>query len=145
LERTLDDSANRRSLIPESFLAVDEILSTLASIVEGLILNPTRIKENLGKYGPFAAIERVMLAAVQNGADRQEMHEVLRQLSLAAWQEIQKGETNPLEGLVQQDERVTRWLAPDDLSGLFQIEGYTGIAESRARAMSQLIRNRFQE
>ena len=145
LERTLDDSANRRSLIPESFLAVDEILSTLASIVEGLILNPTRVKENLGKYGPFAAIERVMLAAVQNGADRQEMHEVLRRLSLAAWQEIQKGKTNPLAGLVQQDERVTRWLAPDDLSGLFQIEGYTGIAESRARAMSQLIRNRFQE
>jgi adenylosuccinate lyase len=145
LERTLDDSANRRSLIPESFLAVDEILSTLATIIEGLIVNPARIKENLAKYGPFAAIERVMLAAVQNGADRQEMHEVLRQLSLAAWQEIQQGKTNPLEGLVQQDERVTRWFSPDDLRGLFQIEGYTGIAESRARAMAQLIRHRFRQ
>jgi adenylosuccinate lyase len=145
LERTLDDSANRRSLIPESFMAVDEILSTLAAIVEGLIVNPARMKENLEKYGPFAAVERVMLAAVQNGADRQEIHEVLRQLSMAAWQEIQQGKTNPLVQLVQQDKRVTSWLAPDALRGLFLIEGYTGIAEPRARAMAQLIRDRFQE
>ena len=145
LERTLDDSANRRSLIPESFMAVDEILNTLAAIVEGLIVNPARMKENLEKYGPFAAVERVMLAAVQNGADRQEIHEVLRQLSMAAWQEIQQGKTNPLVQLVQQDKRVTSWLAPDALRGLFLIEGYTGIAESRARAMAQLIQDRFQE
>jgi len=145
LERTLDDSANRRSLIPESFMAVDEILSTLAAIVEGLIVNPARMKENLEKYGPFAAVERVMLAAVQNGADRQEIHEVLRQLSMAAWQEIQQGKTNLLVQLVQQDKRVTSWLAPDALRGLFLIEGYTGIAEPRARAMAQLIRDRFQE
>lgn len=145
LERTLDDSANRRSVIPESFLAVDEILSTLAAIVDGLMVNPARIKENLDKYGPFAAVERVMLAAVQNGADRQQMHELLRQLSMAAWQEIQQGKTNPLAGLVLQDEGVARWLTPEDLRGLFLIEGYTGIAESRARAMAQQIRERFQE
>ena len=101
-------------------------------------MNPARIKENLEKYGPFAAVERVMLAAVQNGADRQEMHEVLRQLSMAAWQEIQQGKPNPLARLVQQDERVSRWLTPDALRGLFLVEGYTGIAESRARAMAQL-------
>lgn len=144
LERTLDDSANRRSLIPESFLAVDEILSTLTIIVEGLIVNPPRIKENLEKYGPFAAVERVMLSAAQNGADRQEMHELLRQLSMAAWQEIQQGNPNPLAQLVQQDERVTRWLSLEELRGLFLIEGYTGIAESRAHTLAQLIRDRFQ-
>jgi adenylosuccinate lyase len=144
LERTLDDSANRRSLIPESFLAVDEILSTLTVIVKGLMVNPARIKENLEKYGPFAAVERVMLAAAQNGADRQEMHEVLRLLCMAAWQEIQLGKPNPLARLVQQDERVTRWLALEELRGLFLIEGYTGIAESRTHSLAQLIRDRFQ-
>ena len=145
LERTLDDSANRRTLIPESFLAVDEILMTLTAIIEGLIVNPARIKENLEKYGPFAAVERVMLAAVQNGADRQEMHEELRQLSMAAWQEIQQGKPNPLARLVQQDEFVGRWLTPGNLHALFLIEGYTGIAETRARSMAQLTRTRFKE
>ncbi len=145
LERTLDDSANRRSLIPESFLAMDEILSSLVVIVEGLVVNPARIKENLEKYGPFAAVERVMLAAVQNGVDRQEMHEVLRQLSMAAWQEIQQGKPNPLGRLVQEDVRVGRRLAPEDLRSLFLVEGYTGIAESRARTMALDIRERFRE
>jgi adenylosuccinate lyase len=120
-------------------------LSTLAAIVEGLMVNPARIKDNLDKYGPFAAVERVMLSAVQNGADRQEMHEVLRQLSMAAWQELQHGKSNPLAQLVQQDERVTRWLTAQDLRGLFLIEGYTGIAESRAHAMAQSIQDRFKE
>jgi adenylosuccinate lyase len=72
------------------------------------------------------------------------MHELLRQLSMAAWQEIQQGNPNPLAQLVQQDERVTRWLSLEELRGLFLIEGYTGIAESRAHTLAQLIRDRFQ-
>ena len=100
LERTLDDSANRRTLFPESFLAVDEIVMTLTSITDGLVINQARMQENLAKFGPFAAMERVLMAVVKNGADRQKMHEVLRQLSMAAWQEIQKGQTNPLVNFV---------------------------------------------
>ena len=64
----------------------------LAKIMGGLKVNPVRMKHNLEKFGPFAAVERVMLAAVKNGADRQEMHEVLRRLSMAAWQALEKGE-----------------------------------------------------
>ena len=144
LERTLDDSANRRTLIPETFLAVDEILMTLLNVMNGLKVNPVMMQHNLDKFGPFAALERVMMAAVKNGADRQEMHEVLRQLSMTAWQAVQKGQANPLAGLVAQDERVTRWVAPADLSPLFAVEGYTGIAESRALEMAQQIRARIQ-
>ena len=140
LERTLDDSANRRTLFPETFLALDEIVMTLAKIMEGLKVNPVRMKSNLEKFGPFAAVERVMLAAVKNGADRQEMHEVLRQLSMAAWQAVEKGEANPLADLVAQDERVTKWVAPADLGQLFAVEDYTGMAEPRAREMAQKIR-----
>ena len=144
LERTLDDSANRRTLIPETFLAVDEILMTLLNVMNGLKVNPVMMQHNLDKFGPFAALERVMMAAVKNGADRQEMHEVLRQLSMTAWQAVQKGQANPLVGLVVQDERVTRWVAPADLSPLFAVGGYTGIAESRALEMAQQIRTRMQ-
>jgi len=85
-----------------------------------------------------------MLAAVRKGADRQEMHETLRQLSMAAWQAVEKGEANPLAGLVIQDERVTHWLAPADLRQLFAVEGYTGNAETRAREMAGQIRARIQ-
>jgi adenylosuccinate lyase len=144
LERTLDDSANRRTLFPETFLAVDEILMTLIKILNGLQVNPVMIHNNLEKFGPFASVERVMMAAVKNGADRQEMHEVLRQLSMTSWQVIQSGQNNPLVDLVKGDKRVTRWIAPADLGGLFAVEGYTGIAEVRAREMAKKIRKQVQ-
>jgi adenylosuccinate lyase len=144
LERTLDDSANRRTLFPETFLALDEIVMALTKITDGLKVNKARIRGNLEKFGLFAAVERVLLAATKNGADRQEMHETLRQLSMAAWQALEKGESNPLAGLVMQDEHVTRWVKPAELSPLFAVENYTGIAESRAREMAEKIKNRIQ-
>ena len=140
LERTLDDSANRRTLLPESFLAVDEILMTLTAILDGLVVNPVKIRENLDKFAPFAAVERVLMAAVETGADRQEMHEVLRQISMASWQEIQKGQPNSMTALVMADSRITKWIKLDDLKALLNIEGYTGIAETRALELSQKIR-----
>jgi len=139
LERTLDDSANRRTLFPETFLALDEIVTSLSKIVDGLKVNPVRIKLNLDKFGPFAAVERVLLYAVQNGADRQVMHEILRGLSMTAWQALEKGQPNPLADLVASDEQVTRWIAPDELSRLFKIEDYTGMAEPRAREIAQKV------
>jgi len=143
LERTLDDSANRRTLFPETFLSIDEIIMTLVKIMEGLQVNPAMMQQNLDKFGPFAAVERVMMAAVKNGADRQEMHEALRQLSMAAWQAVQQGQANPLAGLVKQNERVTCWVTPDELNQLFAVEGYTGFAEPRAREMALKIRTRI--
>ena len=140
LERTLDDSANRRTLFPETFLAVDEMLDTLLKILSGLRVNEAIIERNLHTFGPFAAIERVLMAAVKAGADRQEMHETLRVLSMAAWQEIQNGGMNPLVDLILQDEAVTRWVAPAELRQLFAVEGYTGIAEPRARETANKIK-----
>lgn len=140
LERTLDDSANRRTIIPETFLAVDEILLTLTTILDGLVVNPAAIEENLRKFGPFAGIERVLMALVKSGADRQEMHEVLRQESMTAWQEIQKGQPNPLVELVKKDARITKWIAPDTLKKLFDVEGYTGMAATRSRELARQIR-----
>jgi len=143
LERTLDDSANRRSLFPETFLAVDEILMSLVKIVEGLKVNPTMIQRNLEKFGPFAAIEKVLVACVGHGADRQETHEELRRLSMQAWQEIQQGRENPLTGLIMQSEAVTRWVNESEMQELFDIENYTGIAELRCHELVKVIRNQF--
>ena len=70
LERTLDDSANRRTILPEAFLCVDEILRLALRIVEGLRLDERRIAQNLTTYGPFAGSEAVLLEAVRAGGDR---------------------------------------------------------------------------
>jgi adenylosuccinate lyase len=140
LERTLDDSANRRTLIPEAFLALDEILQTLLEIVDGLRVDETRMRANLDKFGPFAAVERVLMAAVKRGADRQELHEVLRQLSMRAWEALRQEQANPLIDLVAQDARVTRWLPAEELRSLFAVDNYTGIATRRTRALAERIR-----
>ena len=141
LERTLDDSANRRTLFPETFLAVDELLISLTRILNNLRVNEAIIQRNLRTFGPFAAVERVLMAAVKAGADRQEMHEVLRTLSMAAWQQIQSGDENPLVELVLQEAQITRWVPVTDLRGLFAVQGYTGIAESRAHAIAKKMRS----
>ncbi|MBC7317425.1 MAG: adenylosuccinate lyase, partial [Chloroflexi bacterium] len=95
LERTLDDSANRREILPAAFLAVDEILNRLRRIVTGLRIGEQGIARNLATYGPFAATEPLLMALVKAGANRQEMHECLREASMAAWAAIQQGEPNP--------------------------------------------------
>ncbi len=140
LERTLDDSANRRTLFPETFLALDEILLTLTKILQGLQVKEAATRRTLAQFGPFSAIERVLMAAVKAGADRQELHEVLRQLSLTAWTSVQQGQPNPLKDLAAADERVTRWVDASALEALFDVTGYTGSAERRARAMAEKIK-----
>ncbi|HPB66096.1 MAG TPA: adenylosuccinate lyase, partial [Spirochaetales bacterium] len=82
LERTLDDSANRRSMLPEAFLICDEILATATRIVTGLVVSEEAIGRTMAAYGPFAATERVLMAMGKAGADRQEGHERLRRHAL---------------------------------------------------------------
>src|SRR5262249_12372334 len=96
LERTLDDSANRRAILPEAFIAAEECLMTSTRIVRGLVVDGGAIAANLEKFGPFAATERVLMALVRAGADRQHMHERLRQQSLKAWDAVKAGRPNPL-------------------------------------------------
>lgn len=83
-ERTLDDSANRRLSIPESFLATDAILILLNNIVAGLEVHPARIRRRLMDELPFMATEELIVRSVRAGGDRQEAHEIIRQHSIAA-------------------------------------------------------------
>lgn len=140
LERTLDDSANRRTLLPEAFLISDELLRTATRIIKGLKVNEASINRNLAMYAPFASTERVLMALVKAGADRQEMHERLREHAMAAWQQVQQNQPNPLQALIANDTEINQILPAAQLQALMQVEGYVGSASQRARVMAQQIR-----
>ena len=84
LERTLDDSANRRVSIPDAFLALDGCLVLLENVSKGLIVNPQVVRRNLAEHLPFMATETILMHASSRGGDRQELHERIRQHSMAA-------------------------------------------------------------
>lgn len=133
LERTLDDSANRRLMIPESFLAMDEILETIIKIVKGMTINEVAIKKNMNSYGLFSATERLLMEAGRRGANRQEMHETIRNDSLKAWQEVQNGNPNPLLELILSNKEIQKYLTSDEIKMLLNAENYTGDAEYRTQ------------
>jgi adenylosuccinate lyase len=139
LERTLDDSANRRAIFPEAFLACDEMLRTATRLLLGLVVDPTACAANLEKYGPFAATERVLMALVRAGADRQTMHEHLREHSLKAWAAVKAGRPNPLAGSLSADPALLRYLQPARLRELMDVRGHIGLAVERAEAMAKEI------
>jgi adenylosuccinate lyase len=101
MERTLDDSANRRLVIPQAFLAIDAILLLYQNIASGLVVYPKVIEKNLAAELPFMATENLLMAAVEAGGDRQHLHEVIRQHSQAAAAVVkqQGGENDLLERL----------------------------------------------
>jgi adenylosuccinate lyase len=140
LERTLDDSANRRSLLPEAFLICDELLSTTIKIVEGLQVDENALARNLALYGPFAAIERVLMALGKAGADRQAMHERLRGHSLAAWEAIRSGQPNPLVESLAQDAVIRGYLSASEIEALMDASAHIGDASYRARRLAAEIR-----
>jgi adenylosuccinate lyase len=140
LERSLDDSANRRLMFPEAFLAVDEIVQVCARIVRDLRVNRAAIERNVAIYGVFAAVERVLMALGRAGADRQEMHERLRTHSMAAWAEVSQGRSNPLPDLLRADETITAIVPEETLLALLDASAYVGDAPERARRLAGEIR-----
>lgn len=92
LERTLDDSANRRLALPEAFLAADAILLLVTEVAGGLVVYPRVIEQNLRRELPFLAVEEVLMAASQGGGDRQELHERLRQHAQEAAARLKTGD-----------------------------------------------------
>jgi adenylosuccinate lyase len=95
-ERTLDDSANRRLVLPEAFLAVDAVLVLLANVCAGLDVRDATIRRNVERVMPFMATERWMMLGVQAGGDRQALHEVVRQASWAVADAMESGAANDL-------------------------------------------------
>ena len=84
LERTLDDSANRRVSVPDAYLSLDGVLVLVENVSKGLVVNPMVIRRNLEEHLPFLATETVMMLATQRGGDRQDLHERIRRHSMDA-------------------------------------------------------------
>jgi adenylosuccinate lyase len=139
LERTLDDSANRRSLLAEACLISDELLQVTTSLVTGLRVNLPAISRNLANYAPFAATESALIALVKAGADRQEMHGRLRDLAMKAWESIQAGQPNPMVALVCQDQEFLRFLPAESLRNAMESSAHLGNAPERARSLAEQI------
>jgi adenylosuccinate lyase len=100
LERTLDDSANRRVSTPDAFLSLDGCLVLLENVAKGLVVNPEVIRKNLAEHLPFMAVETILMHAVSRGGDRQQLHERLRRHSIEAAQRMKEGaEVDLLEGI----------------------------------------------
>jgi len=104
LERTLDDSANRRISIPEAFLAVDAILNIYINIADGMVVYPKMIEKRVMEELPFMATENILMEAVKKGGDRQVLHEKIRVHSMAAAQRVKsEGLNNDLIERIAQD------------------------------------------
>jgi adenylosuccinate lyase len=140
LERTLDDSANRRLILPQACLIADELLFRARHIVHGLVVDDAGVARNLATYGTFAATERLMMELVKAGADRQAMHELIRGHSLAAWAAIQQDQPNPLIARLASDPTVLAYLPASQVIALLDAGDYTGDAPRRARELAEKIR-----
>lgn len=141
LERTLDDSANRREILPVAFLAVDEMLGVSLRLVKGLRVDEAAVQRNLARYGVFSAVERVLMAVSKAGANRQEMHEYLRECSLRAWQAVEQGLPNPLAEELASSDVLAQYIPRKAVLPLLEIQNYVGDAPSRARELAAQIRH----
>lgn len=140
LERTLDDSANKRIIMPEAFLAVDTMLSSAERIVHGLVINTKRIEHNVALYAPFAASETILMAAVKKGADRQKLHEVLREIAMEAWAAVQEGNENPMTELLKKNTQLKKYLSTEELMNVMDIRTHIGDAPARAKQLVKEIK-----
>jgi len=124
-ERTLDDSANRRVVLPEAFLAVDGILQILINVFDGLVVYPQVIEAHVEAELPFMATENILMAAVKAGGDRQELHEKIRLHSQAAAAQVKTfGRPNDLIGLLLADITLARF----DFEKVLDPQAYVGRA-----------------
>ena len=125
MERTLDDSAVRRLMLPQSFLATDAVLILCQNVTNGLVVYPKVVENNLRAELPFMASENIMMAAVKAGGDRQELHEQIRKHSRDAGAVV-KGEGRPNDLLER--------LAADPMFAAVDIQAMTNPAKYVGRA-----------
>ena len=144
-ERTLDDSANKRLSIPEGFLAVDGILDLCLNVVDGLVVYPKVIEKRLLSELPFMATENIMMDAVKNGGNRQELHERIRQLSMEAGKRVKvEGRENNLLELIAADPAFN--LTMEELEKTMDPIKYVGRSrEQTERFLKEVIRPLLKE
>ncbi|MBV8152518.1 MAG: adenylosuccinate lyase [Candidatus Eremiobacteraeota bacterium] len=136
LERTLDDSANRRTILPEAVLCTDEILTLAERVVRGMRVDERKIAENLRTYGPFAGTETVLMLGVKAGGDRQALHESIRGAAMSAWEALARGEPNPLARTLADEDALTRYIDPAEIRARLDPSEHVGDAPERAQRLA---------
>jgi len=126
LERTLDDSANRRVSIPDAYLTLDGVLVLVENVARGLVVHPAVIRANLARHLPFMASEGVLMRAASRGGDRQELHERIRRHALEAAERMKEGEAPDLLERIAGDEAFG--LGPAELEELAEADRFVGRA-----------------
>lgn len=124
MERTLDDSANRRISMPEGFLCADAILRLVQNITDGLRVNEKIISHTVMEYLPFIATENLMMEAVKKGGDRQVLHEIIRKCSMEATEKMKQGEMCDLTARLASESAFG--LTEEEIQKLLKSELYTG-------------------
>jgi len=144
LERTLDDSANRRTILPEAFLIADELLIRALRLIGGLQIDREASARLLATYGAFAATERLLMELVKRGGDRQALHEVIRGHAMAAWAEIRAARPNPLVESLCGDPRVVQYATAHQTRAWLDASDYVGDAPDRARRFATMLRDELE-
>lgn len=132
LERTLDDSANRRISIPEAFLATDAILTLIINVISGCTVYPKVMEKHLAEEMPFIATENILMDAVNRGGDRQELHEAIRQYSQIAAANVKlEGKDNNLLELLIADSRFG--LTEEGIKEILDVRKFVGCAPEQTQ------------
>ena len=143
LERTLDDSANRRISMPEGFLCADAVLRLAQNVTDGLHVNEKIVAKTVWEYLPFIATENLLMEAVKQGGDRQELHEVIRRCSMEATARMKEGEScDLLERLAAEP---AFQLNGQDLEELLKPEDYIGRCPEQVDAFVEKVTPLFKD
>ncbi len=127
LERTLDDSANKRLVIPQAFLAVDAILNIYHNVTSGIVVYDKIIAKHINEELPFMATETILMEAVKRGGDRQELHEKIREYSMLAGKRVKaEGLNNNLIELIEKDDAFK--MSKEEIAEIMKPEAFIGMA-----------------
>lgn len=129
MERTLDDSANRRISMPEGFLCADAVLRLAQNVTDGLHVNEKIVESTLKEYLPFIATENIMMEAVKRGGDRQEIHEIIRKCSMEATEKMKNGEKCDLPARLAAQDAIG--MTEGEINDILKPELYTGRCEQQ--------------
>lgn len=129
-ERTLDDSANKRLVIPQAFLAVDAVLNIYLNVADNMVVYEKVIEKHIHEELPFMATETILMEATKRGGDRQALHEKIREYSMQAAKRVkEEGKSNNLIELIKADAAFR--MSPEAIDGIMKPENFIGMATAQ--------------